>query len=377
MATQQNSLSGAPASTALRVSVVEPRQDPRWDAFVTAHPQGLIYQHSSWLDSLRAEYRQPQITLLCEDADGQVRGVLPLLLTRGLPLKKHDELLGARLSSLPRTPLGGPLASDGAATSALLQAAVALVQRGDAPRLQIKRAARDLDGLAGLQAVTWRDSYVRELPDDPEQLRFGNARNHSRVRWSINKALKAGVVVREAATEEDLKRWYGVYLAMMRTIPVPPRPYRFFSALWRNLRPLGFMQLLLAEVPDAGRSRLVAGSVFLRFGREVSYAFSGARPADLPLRAQDVIQWTALRAACADGFRSYDFGEVSAGDSGLAEFKHKWGSEPVQLYRYYFPAVQATDAQDSSGGPSPAHRAWNRLPLPATAVAGDLNYRYH
>jgi CelD/BcsL family acetyltransferase involved in cellulose biosynthesis len=376
MATQQNSLSGAPASTALRVSVVEPRQDPRWDAFVTAHPHGLIYQHSSWLDSLRAEYRQPQITLLCEDADGQVRGVLPLLLTRGLPLKKHDELLGARLSSLPRTPLGGPLASDGAATSALLQAAVALVQRGDAPRLQIKRAARDLDGLAGLQAVTWRDSYVRELPDDPEQLRFGNARNHSRVRWSINKALKAGVVVREAATEEDLKRWYGVYLAMMRTIPVPPRPYRFFSALWRNLRPLGFMQLLLAEVPDAGRSRLVAGSVFLRFGREVSYAFSGARPADLPLRAQDVIQWTALRAACADGFRSYDFGEVSAGDSGLAEFKHKWGSEPVQLYRYYFPAVQATDAQDSSGGPSPAPRAWNRLPLPATAVAGDLIYRY-
>lgn len=376
MATGQNSLSEPPASTALRVSFVEPQQDPRWDAFVTGHRDGLVYQHSAWLDTLRAEYRQPQITLLCEDGDGQVRGVLPLLRTRGLPMKKRDELLGARLSSLPRTPLGGPLATDGAATAALLEAAVALVRRGDAPRLQIKRAARDLDDLAGLQAVTWRDSYVRELPADPEQLRFGNARNHSRVRWSINKALKAGVLVREAETEQDLKRWYRVYLEMMRTIPVPPRPYRFFSALWRNLRPLGFMQLLLAEVPDAAGPRLVAGSVFLRFGRQVSYAFSGARPADLPLRAQDVIQWTALRAACADGYASYDFGEVSAGDAGLAEFKHKWGSEPVPLYRYYFPAVQATAAQDAGGGASTAHRAWNRLPLPATAAAGDLIYRY-
>ncbi|MFZ1130804.1 MAG: hypothetical protein WAN38_08530, partial [Terriglobales bacterium] len=54
------------------------RNDPRWDAFVSWHPDGLIYHHSSWLIALEEEYGQKCVSLACADSGGQIRAVLPL-----------------------------------------------------------------------------------------------------------------------------------------------------------------------------------------------------------------------------------------------------------------------------------------------------------
>src|SRR5439155_16223323 len=115
---------------------------------------------------------------------------------------------------------------------------------------------------------------------------------------------------------------------------VPPRSYRFFKTMWDVLRPQAMLRLLLAEQ----QGRLLAGSIFLWYGSTVCYAFTGRSSSDLWLRPNDAIQWTALHDACNEGFTRYDFGEVNEDDSGLADFKRKWGAEPTPLYRYYFPA---------------------------------------
>ena len=60
-------------------------------------------------------------------------------------------------------------------------------------RLQVKRAAADLDGLvAERRRRPWRVSYVLSLPDDESALRFGNSRNHGRIKWAVNKAAQGG-----------------------------------------------------------------------------------------------------------------------------------------------------------------------------------------
>ncbi len=71
-------------------------------------------------------------------------------------------------------------------------------------------------------------------------------------------------------------------------IAVPPRPYRFFDVAWKRLHPLGFLRLLLARQSVAGRSRLLAGSLFLMFGQTVFYSFTGWRREDMSLRLPDV-----------------------------------------------------------------------------------------
>jgi lipid II:glycine glycyltransferase (peptidoglycan interpeptide bridge formation enzyme) len=139
------------------------------------------------------------------------------------------------------------------------------------------------------------------------------------------------------------------------------------------------MQLLLAEQHEGGRTRLLAGSVFLRFGHTVFYAFNGRRRESLSLRPNDAILWQAIHDACRDGVRHFDFGEADERNPGLAAFKSKWGTEMRWLYHYYFPApqdLQTGFATSDSFLYKLASAAWGRLPLRATALLGDRIYSY-
>jgi len=362
----------------MRVVEVDPQTDPRWEAFVAAHPDGLVYHHPAWLQALHQEYDRRFVSLACEDADGQLRGVLPLCHTRGLPFRRGGQITGRRLSSLPRTPVAGPLALDEQAATALVQAAVERVRPGT--RLELKLWTTGLDGLVdGVAHLPWRQTYVLELPRRPADLRFGNSRNHSRIKWAVNKAVKMGVQVRSAETEDDLQAWYAIYLETVRWHAMPARQYRFFKACWELLRPGGLMRLLLAEHDEAGRRRLLAGSIILMFGQTVFYAFNGRRREDLSLRPNDAIQWQAIHDARCAGFRYYDFGDVTEDDQGLAAFKSKWGAEPRRLYRSYYPApgkVEADPLKSDDHTRQLVNKLWQRLPLSASTVLGDWFYRY-
>ena len=361
-----------------RVSQTEPGSDPRWDEFVAGHPDGHVYLHSTWLRCLAAEYERPLIGLVSEDASGRVTGVMPLIETRGMPLRRRSATVGARLSSLPRTPLAGPLAEDQASTGALLAAALQRAQQRAGARLQVKRAAADLDGLvAGVGGAPWRASYVLSLPENEAELRFGNSRNHGRVKWAVNKAAKEGVSVRLANDLADVHAWYPLYLKTMREVVVPPRPLRLFEAMWGEMQPRGLMRLYVAEQEGSG---MIAGSIVLGLGRTAFYAFNGRLRSALALRPNEVLQWEAIHDACRRGYERYDLGEVVEGRAGLADFKRKWGAAEVQLHRYYHPPPDPGEDADAHDPGGVARRAatslWPRLPLAATRIAGDIAYRW-
>src|SRR5437868_2791412 len=257
-----------------RVIEIDPRIDARYETFVAAHPDALIYHHPAWLQVLSRENGTSPVCLACEDGGGRLRGVLPLFATRGLPVFGRH-LTGRRLSSLPRTPLAGPLASDTQAAAALLHAAKQRVEQSNDMQLQIKRGAADLEGLVeGVNSAPWRPYYVVTLPGCIEDLRFGNSRNHARIRSTVKKAEQSNIRIRQASSEEDLRSWYNIYLETMRWHGIPPRSYRFFRAAWDLLRPSGLMRLLLAELQDSGRTQVLAGSIFLMFGHTCFYAFN-------------------------------------------------------------------------------------------------------
>jgi hypothetical protein len=387
------------AGSALQTIQLDFRNDLRWDKFVLSHSEGLIYHHSNWLIALEEEYGEKCVSLACVDPARQVRAVLPLFPTRGLPFSIGRHSTGRRLSSLPRTPVAGLLADGSDAASEIVRAAMELAHDGRL-QLELKSRASGLDQLAdGLTCLPWRFSYLEELPPVGDaapwtefcenlrlprdcgpckgcrRLRFGNAKQQHRVNWAVNKAIKLGVEVREADTEDDLAMWYRLYLQTMRHKAVPPRSSRFFKSLWSTLRPKGQMRLLLAEQKKGPRTKLVAGSICLKFGQTAFYAFTGCNPRDLYLHPHDLIQIEAIRDACKNGFRWYDFGEVSEDNESLAQFKGKWGTHPKPLFRYYYPALE--ECHKSKGAlTDSARKLWRALPERATAILGDLIYRF-
>jgi CelD/BcsL family acetyltransferase involved in cellulose biosynthesis len=353
--------------------VLEEGDDARWDRYVTGHPEGLVYHHSGWLRALQREYGRPPIRLALEDDRGELRGLLPLMATRGLPFGRARGLAGQRLASLPRTPVAGPVADDVAGLAALVSAAVARTPPGC--QLQLKVAERRLDGLVeGVVEHPWRLTYTLELPSAGADVRHGNSRNHSRISWSVKRARREGLEVRDARDLRDLRAWYRLYLDTMRLHVVPARPLRLFVALWKELRPRGMMRLALVERGGV----LLAGAVLLMLGPTVFYAFNGVRRSALAHRPNDLLQWEAIRRAADEGYERYDLGEVVERQQGLADFKRKWGAAPRRLHRYYWPPpLRPPDPGAPAPGPLTelAFSAWRHLPLSATATVGDHLYR--
>ncbi len=356
----------------VRVVDIDPHTDRRWEAFVKNHPEALVYHHPAWLTVLQRAYGYTVHALACEDGESRLRGVLPLVKSRGL-------ITGSRLASLPRTPVAGPLSSEPGDAAAMVHTAVERARAEQGTRLELRFPSRQPgDSLDGLTAVQAESRYVLELPRGGSELRFGNSRNHGRIKWAITKASRLGVTTRVAESDEDLQGWYGLYLDTMRAHATPPIPYRFFRAVWEVLRPAGFARLMFAEQHHAGRRRLIAGSLFFMYGDTVIYAFNGRRRSDLALRPNDVIQWRAIHDGWKAGFRRYDFGEVPEGQEGLARFKAKWGAKECSPYRYVYPprTGHASRAAVPPALSRLSEAIWGKLPRLATARLGDLLYRY-
>jgi hypothetical protein len=368
-------------SIKLRIVEVNPWEDSRWEAFVVSHPDGTIYHHPAWLKALECEYRQRAVFLACEDSDGTLLGILPLLYTRGLPLSGSSPLAGPRLSSLPRTPLAGPLAVDGTVTAMILREAVRRVNAESRFRLQIKMQGGELSsGIPGIVRKPWRVSYVVRLPGSPGQnYTVPNREDRSKIKRAVNKALANGVRTRIADTEADLRAWYVIYLETMRRNFVAARSYRFFLALWKLMHPKGMMRLLLAEHDTGSGPRIIAGYVIFCFRHTVTYAFGASRASDFALRPNDMILWEAIQKASLEGYRFVDLGEVPDGDVDHARFKSKWGADAVRLYRYYFPDFPDSEPSEMKTGHVPmalVKRIWQHTPLAMTAWLGDRIYGY-
>jgi hypothetical protein len=372
--------SSKPDESGLRVVRVDHHSDPRWRPFVAAHPEGTIFHHPGWMRILEDEYHRQSIVLACEDENGKLAALLPLVYTRGFPLV-GEQRTKRRISSLPRTPVSGPLSINPGASLRLLRAAVDLVNRDRHLQLEIKTQTAEFDGLVdGLARVTWNPSFVLKLPAKEEELQLGDSRSRRHhIRGAVNRALRSGVQVRPAETEQELRDWYELYLDSMRRRVVPARPFRLFAAMWEILRPRGQMELLLAEKSEAGTCGLLAGSIFLKFGRTVFYSFTGCRREDFSLHPHDLIQWHAIHGAVRDGFLRYDFGEVPEEAPLLANFKSKWGAKESSLCRYYYPVPDKLELRGLPVHPWSKRlvsSAWQKLPLPLTARLGDWIYSF-
>jgi hypothetical protein len=352
----------------MNITRVDPA-DPRWDAYVRAHPRATVYQLAAWARVLGEAYRFEPRYLALEGEDGRLQGVLPLLYKNGL-------VSDARVRSLPVFPAGGPLADTHDQEIALV------------------RAARDSAlGDARVLAVISPHDYSAGLPDfvaddlpprwmvgvsDPSELRAGWRKTSNNLFRSLKKADKAGFGFRESNDRHDLRRFYGLYLRTMRKHRTLPRSLRQIE-LARDLLGPGEFRLFVVERNGA----LAAGGVFHVFGGTVELIYNGSDDAVLDLRPNHSLYWNVMCWAAAQGHATFDFGEASPHTS-LGRFKSQW-AEPVPNHRYTWRAggapsraesLAATSYEVEQGDEGLVAKAWRHAPIQLTRIGATLAYRY-
>jgi hypothetical protein len=354
-----------------RAVPIDPRADPRWDAYVRAHPRWTVYQLGAWAEILRAAYRFEPRYLALEDAGGVLRGVLPLLYKKGL-------VSDARVRSLPVFPAGGPLGDTHADEIAVIEAARKAAAASGARALAVISPTDYGTELGGFVTDTLPPRWIVTVGDDPDTLRAGWRKTSNNLFRSLKKADKAGFSFREATTDADLRRFYRLYLRTMRKHRTLPRTLRQLE-LTRALLGPGEFRLFVVE----REGRLAAGGVFHLFRDTVELIYNGSDDALLDLRPNHALYWGVIRWCAAHGYRRFDFGEASPTTS-LGRFKSQWAG-PVPNYRYTWRAGGAPSRAESmaaasyeveQGGGGLAATAWGHMPVQLTRLGAAVAYRY-
>ena len=103
--------------------------------------------------------------------------------------------------------------------------------------------------------------------------------------------------------------------------------------------------------------------------------FAACLPEAVPLRAYAALYWQAILLGLDEGYRRLSWGTSSRDQTGLIEFKERWGSQTQPVCVYSLPVRgKAPDLERYYDSHGLTRRLWRKLPLPATRwLGGPLN----
>jgi hypothetical protein len=313
-----------------------------------------FYYSPAWLNLLTTLYGYRIIPLLTTNQAGQTTGFLPLCLIQ-------SPLTGRRLVALPFSDHCPLLASDEEAANALITQAVELAQQKQVRYLELRTGSNEVLAKR-TDLVEERDLYVRW------------SKLRKPVQHQIKKSRKLGVQVRIAQHREDVEHYYQLHLqTRSKKHGMPAQPAQFFYGLWDNFAANGIMQLLLAEY----EGKIIGGMVLFISGKTLRYAYGASSEPYLHLAPNNLLMWTAITGGCEHGCQVLDMGRTAQENTGLMEFKRRWGAIQEPLPYYYYPATAGLVAtSEQSRKFLLLTNCWRRLPVKIAGPLGGYLYRH-
>jgi FemAB-related protein (PEP-CTERM system-associated) len=324
-------------------------EEPRWDAFVHAHPDATFFHLSGWKRVIERAFGHHTHYLLSE-RDGALTGVLPLTHVRSW-------LFGSSLISNAFGVYGGPVAVDAESVRSLEAEAVRLMACLRVPVLEFRSGlGTGIDWVSrGNLYATFRREIAPSVEQNFKSLPF-------RRRNKIRKGQQNQLI---SAVDLSIDRLYSVYSECVRNLGTPVFSKSYFEILYEEFTGC-------SDIVTIGKDgQAVASMLNFYFRDQVMTYYGGGVHAARSLAANDFMYWEIMRRACERGCRIFDFGRSKLG-TGAYAFKHQWGCEATPLtYRYRLaPGRGMPDLNPLNPKFRLFVEAWKRLPLPIAARLG-------
>jgi FemAB-related protein (PEP-CTERM system-associated) len=338
--------------------VADPSVDATaWDAYAQASSGSSLYHLHGWKDVIESTFGHRTIYLAARTDASRLVGILPLA-------ELNSRVFGRMVVSLPFFNYGGVCADDDTVRQALLDAAIDVARDGKAAFLEVRQ---EEDWNRDLPRRLSKVSMRLALPDSADALWKALG---SKLRNQVQKPRKEGLTAL-VGREELLDDFYRVFAENMRDLGTPVYPPTFFRNILRRFQDRTWIAAVYKDgVPVA--AGFLAG---FKDGVEIPWA-SSLRQYNR-LSPNMLLYWSCLEFACAKGYRVFDFGRSTVGESTY-RFKEQWGARPHQLYWYYWMRNAGPIPQVNPTNPKyrAAIAAWQRLPLGVTRWLGPKIVKY-
>lgn len=331
--------------------------DEDWLDFVAGRPDALPYHHPAWARVVAEPYGFRAFVLAVRDPSRRIVAGVPVV-------EVKTPLRASRWVSLPYTDFLHPLARDEAAQAVLISELNRRRREAGIASAEVRAA---LEG-PNVYALSQAYGHNLELEPDPEAVYRTFKR--SQVQGAIEKGQREGTIVRRGSEPADLTRvFYELHIMTRRRHGVPVQPRRFFELLWERIVEHGLGFVLVAEVGG----RPAAAAFFLAWNGTVIYKYSASLPEFSRSRPTNAVLWQAIKWACENGYRSFDFGRTDRDNEGLRAFKRGWGTAERPLV---YSAL--ADRPPSAGAhvPQTLEALIRRSPPFVSRLLGELFYRY-
>lgn len=292
-----------------------------YEAFVRAHPAGLLYYSLAYRRLLEAVVPGRARYYLALRG-GQVCGVLPLFVV--------DGPMGTVVNSLPYYGShGGPLAADAEAAAALAAAYTREVDAaGVAAATLVENPLAAIPVPVPHDVVDERTGQFTPLPAgeaDPAEALMASF--HYKTRNMIRKAEKLGVRVRRDDTAFGYLQ--AVHEANMQALGGRAKRAAFFEAVPACFEAGVDYRIFVAErdgVPAAALLLFYFNDIVEYFTPAVDVAHRSAQPLSLLIHH-------AMADAATRGYRRWNWGGTWPSQDSLYRFKKRWGTSDLP-YRY-------------------------------------------
>ncbi len=332
-------------------------EEQQWRAFVEDAPTATICHHFTWQSVIQAAYGHKPFYLLARE-EGQVRGVLPLILVK-------SRLFGASLTSMPFLDYGGVCTEKEEVAKALVCRAQALMREHGADSVELRqRTPTGNDGAVRLDKV----GMVLDISAGSEALWTSLP---AKTRNQVRKAQKSDLKV-EVGGGELLDEFYGVFVENMRDLGSPVHHKKFFAHIFEQFGE----QVRLFVVRD--QQQTIGGLICFFFRDTVTVPWASSLRRYIVKCPNNILYWEALQYACVHNYRRFDFGRSSI-DSGTYAFKKQWGAKPEQVYWQLLsknPETKSVAFSASEDKYKLVIEAWKRLPLSVSVLLGPVIRRY-
>jgi lipid II:glycine glycyltransferase (peptidoglycan interpeptide bridge formation enzyme) len=331
--------------------------DSRWMDFIQSCPDANIFHHPAWMNMISMCYGFDSSIFAIVDRKGDIQAGLPFM-------KVHSPISGPRWISLPFSDYCKPLYHDAHSGEELSRQLVRVYQNNRLSELEVRWSLPDCEGIHKVSEFVL---HTLKLIPDPDQIARQFKRTHLQ---NIHTAEERGVKVDFGDGLDHIKIFYDLQLETRRRHGVPAQPWKFFKLLWQDIVKQGLGFVLLARKDD----EFIAGMIYIGWGKTLIAKYAASREDRFNFRPNNLLFWEGIRWGCRNGYEVFDMGRTELENTGLRNFKSRWGAveEPI-----YYSKISSRPHHPSNNRLNHIlHYVITRSPIWVCKLAGELLYKY-